>query len=685
MKTYFSAGYYNEDGSIRGYKYNRYNARFRMEYKPFDRLTIKPMISGSRKDIRDASYSITAMYSNLPWDSPYMPDGSLTPHRSSTWVNAQNTNYLLDLSYGNYSKSRTNSYMANFDFDVRIMDWLTFSSVNNYLYDGYTYHVYTDPRSSGGTSSDGRIQEQSKNTERRYTNQLLRFNKDFGKHSVNAILGYEFSDYTYKYVNAQGTNFVSGFDELDVTATPEQTKGYTNQSAVQSLIFNANYAYADKYLGQVSFRRDGASNFGPKAQYGNFFSVSGGWLLNKEAFLQKATWMDLLKLRASYGSTGNRPSSLYPQYGLYSLTNIKYNGGFGILISQPANDNLTWEKTYTLGIGVDFRFLRRFRMSFDYYDKNTSNILLQKPISGLTGVTNLWQNIGEMSNRGFEVVLGADIISTRDWFWSIDANLGYNRNRIEKLYATRNADGTMSATPKIIPSFYNIAGSMNRILTPGQSATSYYGREWAGVNPETGAPQWYKTDADGKRVVTEKYAEADEVILGDYSPKVFGGFNTTLKWKKLELDAQFGYALGGKIYNYSRQEYDSDGTYTDRNQMKLKDGWVRWQKPGDIATHPVASYNNKSKSNSASSRYLENGDYLKLRTLTLSYNFDLTKYKIQNLRLSFTGENLLTFTGYSGVDPEIPTSGDNRLVSGVAGPSVRPTTKKFTFTLNFTY
>ncbi|MDR0961415.1 MAG: TonB-dependent receptor [Mediterranea sp.] len=685
MKTFFSVGYYNEDGAIRGYDYNRYNARFRMEYKLWDRLTIKPMLSGSRKDIRDASYSVTAMYSNLPWDSPYMPDGTLTPHRPSTWVNSASTNYLLDLSYGNYGESRTYSFMGNFDFDVRITDWLTFSSVNNFTYDGYSYHGYTDPRSSGGESVNGRVTENNSRTERRYTNQLLRYNQAFGKHAVNAIFGYEFSDYDYKYTNSQGTSMISGFESLDVTAVPEVAKGYTNTSAMQSIIFNANYAYDDKYLAQVSFRRDGASNFGENAKYGNFFSVSGGWLLNKENFLSDAKWLDLLKVRASYGSTGNRPSSLYPHMDLYSLTGIKYNDNFGALISQIGNKDLTWEKTYTTGIGVDFNFLKRFRLSLDYYNKYTSNILLQQPVSGLTGVTSVWKNIGEMSNQGIELTIGADIITTSDWNWSISGNLGYNQNEVKKLYAQRKADGTMEETPKILPSFYNIAGTMSRILTPGESATSYYGREWAGVNPETGAPQWYKTDTDGKRVLTENYTEADQVILGDYSPKVFGGFQTDLRWKRFDLSAQFGYSLGGKIYNYSRQEYDSDGTYTDRNQMKLKKGWTRWEKAGDIATHPKASYNNQSKANQVSSRYIESGDYLKLRTLTIGYNFDLSKHNIQTLRLSFTAENLLTLTGYSGVDPEIPTSGDNRLVSGTAGPGVRPTARKFMFGLNFSF
>ena len=149
------------------------------------------------------------------------------------------------------------------------------------------------------------------------------------------------------------------------------------------------------------------------------------------------------------------------------------------------------------------------------------------------------------------------------------------------------------------------------------------------------------------------------------------------------MSAVFGYSIGGKIYNYSRLEYDSDGTYTDRNQMKLKKGWNRWQKPGDVATHPVASYNNSSKSNQASTRYFEDNDFLKLRSLTIGYNLSLPQYYIQNMRIFFAGENLFTLTGYSGVDPELPAS--NGSVVGTAGPSVYPSTRKFMFGLNLTF
>ena len=157
-----------------------------------------------------------------------------------------------------------------------------------------------------------------------------------------------------------------------------------------------------------------------------------------------------------------------------------------------------------------------------------------------------------------------------------------------------------------------------------------------------------------------------------------------MKWKDIDFNAVFGYSLGGHLYNYSRQEYDSDGTYTDRNQMKLKDGWSRWEKAGDIATHPVASYNNSNNSNKMSSRYIEKNDFLKLRSISIGYNLQLPQYYIQNMRIFFTGENLLTFTGYSGVDPELPPKDDGSVI-GTTGPSVYPSVRKFMFGVNLTF
>lgn len=682
MSSYFSLGYYSEEGTVKGYKYDRYSFRYRSNYKPFSWLTIKPNISGSMKNTDDSQYDYTAKYTMFPWDSPYDEDGNLVPDRYSGWVDSSDLNYLNSISYGNHTARKTYEFSGNFDFDIKITDWLTFTSVNNYRWTGYFYSTYTDPRTDSASGVQGRVEEEQTNNIQRYTNQYLTFNKMFGKHSVQALLAYEFMDTSAKVINAKGTGIVSGFEVLDATATPEEVGGNLTEWAKQSVFAKANYTYDNRYLAEVSLRRDGASNFGDDKKYGNFFSISAGWNINREKWF-KADWVDVLKLRASYGSVGNIPYSKYPQYGLYSVSS-NYNGIPAILISQVGNKDLTWEQTYTAGVGIDANFFNnRLRFVFDYYNKYTSNILYQVPVSGLTGITSRWQNVGEMRNSGIEITIGGDIIRTKDWLWSLDLNMGYNKNKLEKLYGD---DPNMM----IIGGGGNdtsIAGAAEKVLKVGYSTDRYYLREWAGVDPKNGAPLWYKNDGSGE--TTSNYSEAKQVMTEATSPKLFGGFNTSLTWKNIDLNASFGFSLGGKIYNYSRQEYDSDGAYTDRNQMKLIDGWSRWEKEGDIATHPAASYGNKSNSNKASTRYLEDGDYLKLRSLSIGYNLNLSKYYIQNMRIYFTAENVFTLTGFSGIDPEVPayydeTTGTYKSI-GTAGANLYPSTRKFMFGINLTF
>ena len=688
LQSFLSLGYYDELGAVKGYDYNRYNVRLNTVYKPFDWLSIKPSLVGARRGVDDRQYSTTAMYSNLPWDSPYDESGNLVPHRYSGWVNAQNTNYLYDLQW-NHSENTNYELMGNLDFDVKLTDWLTFSSVNNYRYNTYAASGYTDPRSNGGLSVNGRLTDYRTEYARRYTNQILRVNKNWGKHAVNGIVAYEFNDYWAKVLDVYGTGFIPGFEVLDVVSKPERTKGSINEWATQSYLSNANYSYDDRYLAQVSFRRDEASNFGKK--FGNFYSISGGWNIHRESWFN-TLWVNNLKLRAAYGTVGNRPSMLYPQYNLYSVSaTAGYNGLPGALIDQIGNQGLTWEETATTGIGVDAAFLdNRIRLNFDWYDKNTDNILFRVPISLMTGASGIWKNIGEMNNRGIEVTFGADIIRNDDWLWSMDINLGHNKNKLTDIYKTRQSDGTYVVRPVITGDPLGIAGSANRILEIGLPVDTYYLPEWAGVNVDTGAPMWYKVtrDANGNetaRETTSNYAQATQEKIGKASADVFGGINTFLSYKQFDLAAVFGYSIGGKIYNYARQEYDSDGTYTDRNQMKLQDGWSRWEKPGDLATHPIAKYNNQDKGNSFSSRYLEDGDFFRMRSLTLGYNFNLTKYSIRNLRVFFAGENIFTWTKYSGVDPEIPVREDNGAILSSAGPGVYPAVRKYMFGLNVSF
>ena len=688
IQSMFTLGYFKEEGAVKGYDMNRYSTRIKVVYKPYEWLTIKPNISGSRTNDKDKQYSVGAMYSMMPWDSPYDENGNLVPNYYAGWVNSKATNYLNDLAAGNYSTSTTYDLSGGLDFDIKITPWLTFSSVNNYSYYNSQTHGYYDPKSSSGEGVNGRTTEYNYVSTRRYTNQLLRFKKSWGKHNVNALLAYEFNDYEMKYTDVYATGFISGFEDFMTAAKPEMATGYRTAWAKQSYFTQWRYDYDSRYYGELSLRRDGRSNFGSNNRYGNFFSVSGAWNINNESWF-KADWVDQLKLRAAFGSVGNVPTSLYPSYSLYSV-GATYNENPGALISQIGNKDLTWEKTYTTGVGVDASFWQnRLHATLDYYIKNTSNILYQVPVTGLVGVTSIWKNIGKMRNTGIELTVGGDIIRTKDLTWNVTANISHNSNELRDLYKQRDANGNYVVKPVLISDGTSIAGTAQRILEIGEPVDTYYMKEWAGVNPEDGKPQWYMDDANGNKVVTDSYSKASYYKCGKASPDVYGSFSTSLFYKNFDLQANFGYSLGGQIYSYYRQEFDSDGAYAgDRNQMKLQKGWSRWEKPGDIATHPRAMYNNQDKGNLASSRYLESSDYLKLRSLTLGYNFDLKKYGIQTLRLSVSGENLFTITDYSGVDPELPAGTNDKgvlSVTSTGGTSVYPAVRKFMLGVNLTF
>lgn len=680
FKSYVSVGIYDETGAIKGYDYKKYNGLMKFEYKPNTWLTIRPQVNLTKEKIFNQQHSVGALYRNLPWDSPYLPDGTLVGNAPNpTWVNVSGSNYLYDLQW-NFSESESYDVRSNLDFDVKLTKSLTFASVNNYIFGNSNSTSYSDPRSSSGLAVKGRIEDNFSTFNRLYTNQLLKFNKSFNKHEINAVAGYEWNEYKSKFSQAIATGIPPGIIVTEPAAVPEKVEGNRSEWAVQSLLSNVNYSYNNRYLAQFSFRRDGASNFGKNAQYGNFFSISGGWNIHKEAFFN-ADWINNLKLRASYGSVGNRPLQLYGHLPLYSLSG-SYNANPGALISQIGNPDLSWEKTYTAGVGLDVSFFNRVNITFDYYNKNTSDLLYQVPLPGVIGVTSILRNVGAVNNRGFEASINVDIIKNENLKWSVDANIGANKNKVTSLYGSRQEI--------IVSDGSGVAGSAFKLLKPGYDVDSWYLTEWAGVDPATGAPQWFTTNANGERVKTSDYGEASkhQKVIGSYTPDFFGGFSTSLNYKNFDFSAVFSYSVGGEIYNYSRTEFDSDGAYTDRNQMNLHSGWTRWEKPGDIATHPKATYNNSSNSNRASSRFLETGTYLKMRSISLGYNIPINKLNINTLRLFIAGENLFTISHFSGVSPELSpnfNSGTGQyVISGVA-TDVYPQTSKITLGLNLTF
>ena len=685
LRSTFTIGVLDDPGIIRGRDWRRYQVQHRSIYRPNNWLTITPTISGSRTEVDwTHMHSLHAGFNNMPWDSPYDAQGNLVPCRpgDQIWMAGNRMNYLNDLGK-NIGYSTNHAFSGSLNVDIRLTDWLTFVSTNAFNWSNHASHSVTDPRTEVGAGVGGRISEWRSNQTDRISTQMLRANKVFnGVHEITGLVAYEYRDFQSRHVEAWGTGFLPGFRVLDVTTDPERTRGGIQEWAVQSVFTNWHYKFDHRYFLEFSLRRDGASNFGANNRWGTFGSIGGGWNINREHFFDVEA-IDILRLRASYGVVGVRPGANYPSFDLYSVAaGSAYGGASGALISQIGNPYMTWEGLRSTNIGVDIAaFQNRARLSLNYYGQDNDGLLFPVPLPAVVGVTTIWRNVGLIRSTGFEATVGADIIRNRDLLWTFDFNIGINRNHIVRLPGERDANGNV---PDIIQgSGLNIAGSGQRLWREGHDPNTWWLPLWAGVNPETGAPQWYRADAQGNNTgeIVETIAAAGSGIAGTKSPDFFGGFSTNLTWRQFDMGMVFGYSVGGQIMNYARVEFDSDGVYTDRNQMRMLPGWSRWEQPGDIATHPVARFQNLSGSNRMSSRWLEDGSFLKMRSLSVGYNFTLPH--ITNIRLSLTGENLFTLTNYSGIDPELPPVDGN--VVGTTGPTITPNSRKFMLGANITF
>ncbi|WP_417444360.1 SusC/RagA family TonB-linked outer membrane protein [Joostella sp.] len=641
-KTYISLGYYDETGSIKGYEFDKLSFRINQDYKFGERLTLKPKIGLNYSTVDDRQHELHSMLTNMPWDSPYNESGELVnPQENGVpWIGRDKSNYLYDLQWNNSQSQEFNLY-ANFDLEFKITDHLKFISTNGYTLYRNDGKSYVDPASNSGLADNGRLSQSTARRITRFTNQMLKYSNLWGNHSFTALAAYEYNDYVYDDFSATGQGIVAGTDILNNAANPNSVGGFKNEYALQSFLFNTNYKFDNRYLVQLSIRRDGASNFGEDNQYGTFYSASAGWNIHNEDFFNIDA-INELKLRASYGAVGNRPSSLYPQYDLYSLDNT-YNGVPVTTPSQLGNEDVGWEKSFQSNFGLDLRLFNRVGLTFDYYIKDTSDLLYFVSIPDVTGYSGYWENIGGVKNTGFEVFLDADVIRNEDFLWSVNFNIGVNTNEVTELLEDQAI----------------IKG--NKRLNIGQDINTWYMREWAGVDPENGDPLWEVVDQDtGEVTTTNNWNDATQQEVGTSTPDYYGGFGTAFSYKGLSLSANFAFTSGNLIYNYSRELYDADGAYPTYNQQVLADGWSRWEEPGDIATHPKLVNGGNSLSNKVSSRYLEDGSYLRMRNLRLGYTLPsewVTTMGMSNLNIYLSGDNLWTLTDFSGMDPEVGVDG----------------------------
>jgi len=662
---FLSTGYYNEEGTVRGNELNRYTFRTNIDYKITDKLTIKPKLNfvfDRRDDVREAS--LYQAYTNLPWDSPYAPDGSVVNAREAegdSWLGRDRSNFFYDQQW-NYTDSRSFDLFASFDFEYKLFPNVTFISTNNFQWGNFESFSYVDPRSNAGLTQNGSVSDTAFRNLRRFTNQMLKYSNVFGEdHTVNMLLAYEYNDGSSKNLDVRSENVIVNGEVQSVGLEPAAADGTRSEFAQQSALFSADYDYKGLYFVKGSLRIDGASAFDDDYRYGEFYSIAAGWNVHRENWFN-VDQINSLKLRLSNGAVGNQPGG----FGYLNLYDVRfqYAGLIAAKPSQLGTEDLTWEKAIETNAGLDARLFDAISLSVDYYNKENSGLLYFRALSDQTGFSGRFENIGSIVNEGIEVAASIDAVNTSDFGINFGFNASFNNNTIEEL-----ADGADI-----------ISGS--NILREGEEFGTFYMRKWLGVNPDNGEPLYEIVDPDtGERRATNVYNDATVQIVGTSNPTVSGGFNTNFRVKNFSLSSNWTFAYGNELYNSSRNLFDSDGFYLQYNQIVLPDGWSRWEQPGDVATHPKPREGGYEGSNQTSSRYLEDGSYLRLNNVRFNYNFPKTiidRLGISSANIYLSGDNLVTFTKFTGVDPTI----------GGAGGFVSigyPVPKRYALGLNITF
>lgn len=486
------------------------------------------------------------------------------------------------------------------------------------------------------------------------TNSYFSYAKQFKGHTINATAGMQYQQSRAKYNFTEGTDFPSDAYRM-IASAANKTGGSSSQSDFRFLSYfaRANYNLNDKYLLSVSGRIDGSSRFGKDSRYGFFPAVSAGWVLSEEKFLSKLTdVVSFLKLRASYGEVGNAEIPNFPALGLFS-GDAGYAGTPGQRPSQLANPGLRWETTRQLDAGIDFGILNnRISGEIDYYVKNTTGLLLNVNVPSTSGFTSIFKNVGSMQNKGWEFVLNTQNL-VGAFKWNTNLNLALNKGTVQNIQG-QIIEGGVS--------------SMNRVAE-GYNVGVFYTVEYAGVDPQNGNALFYKntkkTDGTLDRSTTSNYNEAQRVVVGDPNPNMIWGFTNNFSYKGFDLSVFFNGVTGNQVNIYGMGRYSSASMlYEDNNTA---DQLRRWQKPGDITDVPqVRLY--RVNGSQASSRYIVDGSYIRLRTASLGYTFSgklLKRAKIEKLRVYASGFNLLTFTKYPYWDPEVNAdSFDSNIAKG---------------------
>ncbi|HEY1007544.1 MAG TPA: TonB-dependent receptor [Sphingobacteriaceae bacterium] len=494
------------------------------------------------------------------------------------------------------------------------------------------------------------------------TNNTLNWTKSLGQtSSIQLLGGFSYQKGTYRNSDITGEGFPSDrFTKIASAAKITGGTAFETAYSIMSYLARANYKLSDRYLLGATVRVDGSSRFGTENRYGTFPSVSAGWIASEEGFLKGNDVVSFLKLRGSYGLTGNAEIGNFASRTLYE--GVSYGGGSGTIPSQLGDPSLTWENTATTDLAVEFGFFRdRISGIVDWYHKKTSDLLLAVPIPATNGFTTITQNIGDLENRGVEFSLTTQNL-VNAFRWTTNFNISFNRNKITRL-----------AGQPIYP-----GGRYVGRISVGEPYGYFYTKAYAGVDPQNGDALYYVDES--RTQTTNDYSEAANQKVGDPNPDFFGGFGNRFSFKGFDLDIQTQFVYGNDIYNSGGGFMSANGDWFDnqtRSQLR------RWRNPGDITDVPQARFGFGNGTN-ASSRYVEDGSYFRVKNVVLGYSLPKTfasKIRAQNARIYMSALNLFTWTDYTGYDPEVNTtfSGAVQLGNDFYTP---PQPRTITFGLN---
>lgn len=689
--TYYSSVAYTKDqGRVSINTYDRISGRVNLNQKigkHFEFATNASMASTDKSGFNDTWNNSSNLYmqaKNLMWGLYWPTDYTDGSDWSARYGSYGYNNVYYNTLWSNDSKTLKTAVSESLTAHIiEGLDVKTIFSFDN-TDTKEEYYIGADHFNAPTVDGNKVARAISMDTEVRklVSSSTITYNKTFAeKHNLSLLAGFEAEKNNTRYVRAEGKNLSTSALTTVATAGVLDANAYSWGNSMMSILGRAEYNYDGRYYLSGSFRRDGASRLSPETRWGNFWSVAGSWRISNEAFMKNQDVVSNLRLRASYGVNGTLPSSNYGWRALaaYGANYMNSPGGY---ISNVASNDLRWEKSYTYNVALEFGlFNNRLSGSVEYFNRDSKDLLMNVPISRTTGFSSSLRNIGEVNNHGVEVELSGDIIRTNNFLWTIGANASFTKSKVTKLY---RQEGELTGQDIIWYDPTGGDGLCQFIYREGESMLAVYGLEWAGVEKDTGLNIWYSNNdnsdfqMNGRNVVYD-YTDADEIILADLVPLVYGGISTDLNWKGLTLGLNFNYKIG-KMYDGAEQNTTDDGYFWER--IRSKNMWEnRWtDATKETATLPRIIGNDSEDFEQAGSRHLHNGSFIRLKTITLGYNLPkkfVSKIGFQNTRFYFSGQNLFTLAAWKYCDPEVDAY-------GTQGWGI-PQSKTYTFGVEFSF